>query len=516
MTGTDRHNDYYEPDPVLMPTRRGRTYSAEDSNTYAESEDRTGIDEREPVERVSSVSISQESKHEGENGSGDTGRIPVAWADLAKQPIPGLPSEPMMFDYQNVAGKTIHTADGGWRFEWPDGAKQPTWTTGNLQKTAPIEAHRLIQGLMANGPAMWRRLKCKELANGEALHVPHWVQRLAEDIAPLSRLQYDESQFPQLAAFVKEKQLLVADFMYAFSLAEGGHDGDPLVFMQDFGMERPYYILRTPYDERKVLSAFEYNIVTARFEAAMERTYSKMELQQSTRNSVIDEKCAKSASGFTKLHWAYEAGLNDGAKLHYWYAGLANGFPEPVSFVRIQPRLPFSASTSAIDDLDMLAQIAAKIHDHYSVLCNLLDSYIRNNIEGPSSEYPNVAPRKRSGHNESDDRPCLFARATENVDLSDRRCQGIQKAAWHVLMGINRLATDARWESVWSSLQPANERSAKEAVNNWLFEMLPVALRTHFEGWLIWLQSHGGVLTHRQAMLKGADGSLVSGVDDVD
>lgn len=237
---------------------------------------------------------------------------------------------------------------------------------------------------MADGPAMWRRSKRKELANDEMLCVPQWIQRLAGDIALPITLRYDESRFSQLRAFVRKKQLLVADFMYAFKIAEGGHDGDPLSYMQDQGMERPYYILGTPYNERKGLSAFELDIVIARFEAAMEHTYSRMDPQQSTRNSVIDEKCADSTPDFAKLHLVYEAGRNDGARLHYWYAGFADGLSEPVPIVRVQQDLPFSASASAMDDLDMLAETAAKVHDHYDVLCNLLDSYVRNNIEGPS------------------------------------------------------------------------------------------------------------------------------------
>lgn len=72
MTGTEQYDDYYEPDPVLMTTRRGGTYSAEHSSTNAASEHAIGKHEPQPVRWISFASDPQCSKHEEID---DTGKV---------------------------------------------------------------------------------------------------------------------------------------------------------------------------------------------------------------------------------------------------------------------------------------------------------------------------------------------------------------------------------------------------------------------------------------------------------
>lgn len=282
------------------------------------------------------------------------------------------------------------------------------------------------------------------------------------------------SDLPEALRFIKDKETLAADWMYAFAQCEAGYDGQPLMFMHEATLLCPYARLtsrdlddaRQELDddnfefERRELYEYEYDLVSARFKAAVERSFP----------AVAESLSSNTCSLLVWIDFSDQENRQD-CDAVYAYAESHHLMPEPLALKTSVPTGPG------------FIKKAGSIYWEYVALHNLLFSFTRNPTEAlVGDKVPLGAIRKRAHTCDKTGSPYHFWTAKHRIiDLNDRRCQVIQRAAYLLVEHIIAL---------WATLQA----SVRDQLAVPLRKMLTVGLQTHLEGWTAYRRDAGDLI----------------------
>lgn len=168
---------------------------------------------------------------------------------------------------------------------------EPDWTLSQVERNKlPPQVQTAMKQLTSDGPGIWRKIRGKDIdTDYNKLARPAWIEQLRDDVEALRKLKPDLADHPKALQFVRQKEDLAADCMYAFAECVGRRPKDePLLFMMDEFRRRPWARLtdqdlknarqalrdeKFTWQQRREMFESEYDQVVDRFDVAMQKAF---------------------------------------------------------------------------------------------------------------------------------------------------------------------------------------------------------------------------------------------------